>query len=150
MPVYPCSCIKRSYSSCICQVQKEPYKGAAHRGTREVQRSTTGAWASKRTKSSSSDTVKRIIVLRLHLMWIMSMVWESMSDVSERIQSMTGSSSDSHTTQYVVQPVEQCFVQSFLRHRVTSQRSRFSNLLENLLRRADFPFVGCGHRCSTQ
>ena len=63
-------------------------------------------------------------VLRLHLMWIMSMVWESMSDVSERIQSMTGSSSDSHTTQYVVQQVEQCFVQSFLRHRVTSQRSR--------------------------
>lgn len=51
MPVYPCSCIKRSYSSCICQVQKEPYKGAAHRGTREVQRSTTGAWASKRTKA---------------------------------------------------------------------------------------------------
>ena len=67
-------------------------------------------------QSSSSDTVKRIIVLRLHLMWIMSMVWESMSDVSERIQSMTGSSSDSHTTQYVVQQVEQCFVQSFLRH----------------------------------
>ena len=83
-------------------------------------------------------------------MWIMSMVWESMSDVSERIQSMTGSSSDSHTTQYVVQPVEQCFVQSFLRHRVTSQRSRFSNLLENIIMRADFPFVGCGHRCSTQ
>lgn len=68
--------------------------------------------------------MKRIIVLRSHLMWIMSMVWESMSDVSERIQSMTGSSSDSHTTQYVVQPVEQCFVQSFLRHRVTSQRNR--------------------------
>ena len=58
------------------------------------------------------------------------MVWESMSDVSERIQSMTGSSSDSHTTQYVVQPVEQCFVQSFLRHRGTSQRSRFGNSLE--------------------
>ena len=51
MPVYPCSCIKRTYSSCICQVQKEPYKGAAHRGTREVQRSTTGAWTSKRTKA---------------------------------------------------------------------------------------------------
>lgn len=101
-------------------------------------------------QSSSSDTVKRIIVLRLHLMWIMSMVWESMSDVSERIQSMTGSSSDFHTTQYVVQPVEQCFVQSFLRHRVTSQRSRFSNLLENIIMRADFPFVGCGHRYSTQ
>ena len=83
-------------------------------------------------------------------MWIMSMVWESMSDVSERIQSMTGSSSDFHTTQYVVQPVEQCFVQSFLRHRVTSQRSRFSNLLENIIMRADFPFVGCEHRGSTQ
>ena len=65
-------------------------------------------------------------------MWIMSMVWESMSDVSERIQSMTGSSSDSHTTQYVVQQVEQCFVQSFLRHRVTSQRSRVGNSLEKI------------------
>lgn len=26
MPVHPCSCIKRSYSSCICQVQKNPTK----------------------------------------------------------------------------------------------------------------------------
>ena len=50
-PVYQSSGSQRTYSNCICKVQKEPYKGAAYRGYDKLQGRTSGAEPSKCTKA---------------------------------------------------------------------------------------------------
>ncbi len=51
MPVRPCAGIKRSYSCCICKVQKESIQRTAHRKTCKLQGTSAGVRASERTEA---------------------------------------------------------------------------------------------------
>ena len=51
MPVYPCTGIERTYSSCICKVQEKSDKGTADREAGVLQGRSTGAWTSKCSKA---------------------------------------------------------------------------------------------------